>query len=125
MDEIKKILREWATKMVSKYEWLKIRFEFSEDRRKYLVSFYYSEELDDYHPFFSEAMAFEDEMEERYGYDAPLFCDEEELFKLSDKAEGISASPKSVDQISLDAMDFCWNVQDFEMNMNEYYNLAA
>lgn len=90
--DIETSLRDWAKDMVSRYTWLTIRFEYSCDRNCYLVSYYYSKVINDEHPFYSEAINFEDNMNELYHNDAPLFCDEERLFKLSDNAETIGKS---------------------------------
>ena len=58
-------------------------------------------------------MRFEDELNDRYGDDAPLFTDEEELFKLSDNAEIIEnphayASTKQLIQ-PLDSVIYTWS----------------
>ena len=39
-------LRSWAKKMVKRYSWLTIRFEYSNDENHYLVSYYFSEKID-------------------------------------------------------------------------------
>ena len=86
--EIRDRLVEWAKLITSKYAGLKIRFEYSEARCVYLVSLCPDESMD-MESFSREVMSFEDEMEELYGYDAPLFCDNEELFHLGPEAETI------------------------------------
>lgn len=85
-------LRSWAKKMVKRYSWLTIRFEYSNDENHYLVSYYFSEKIDENNPFYKEALDFEDKINEDYLENAPLFCDEESLFKLSPSAEEFKKS---------------------------------
>lgn len=87
--EIETSLRSWAKEMVSRFEWLTIRFEYNNVRHRYLVSYYYATNIDDNDPFYKEALDYEDKMNILYMDDAPLFCDEESLFKLSTDAETI------------------------------------
>jgi len=92
--ELEMTLRRWAQGMVSRYTWLTIRFEYSEKRSVYLVSYSPAQKIDENEPFMLESMAFEDQMNERYGDYAPLFCDDDELFRLSPAAEVIRYEPK-------------------------------
>lgn len=87
--ELEQILRRWAQDLVSRYTWLTIRFEYSERRGVYLVSYSPSEKIDESESFARETMEFENRMNDLYDDNAPLFCDEEELFKLSSEAEVI------------------------------------
>ena len=68
--------------MVSKYPWLRIRFEYSDKYSSYIVSFSPSEIISSTDDFNWEAMDFEDNLNDLYGEQAPLFCDDESLFKL-------------------------------------------
>ena len=87
MDElVKKEIIEWSNEMLTKYEWLRVKFEFSAKRGIYLVSFSPKSQIELSDEFNIEAMRFEDELNDRYGDNAPLFTDEEELFELSDNA---------------------------------------
>ena len=56
--------------------------------------------------FCEESMCFEDEMNKLYGDDAPLFCDDEKYFKLSDKAKtvrrNIIFNRKNIYELSFD-----------------------
>ena len=90
-NNIEQILRVWFVQMTERYPWLSIKFEYSDRKGAYLVSFSPIDkiELDD--DFNIEAMRFSDEMNALYGDDAPLFTDEEKLFQLSEDAEVISA----------------------------------
>lgn len=86
-EEIKKKLSTWFDKMMTKYEWLSIKFEYSCKFKSYLVSFSPSSKIEESDEFCEESMNFEDEMNKLYGDDAPLFCDDEKYFKLSKNAE--------------------------------------
>lgn len=88
--EIEQKLRNWFKEMLAKYDWLSFKFEFDTKRQVYLVSFYPQSEIDENEEFCRDAMAFEDKVNYLYGQDAPLFCDEETLFSLSENAELIS-----------------------------------
>ena len=90
--KIENALRNWARSMVSRYTWLTIRFEYSEKERVYLVSYSPEEKAGD--DFVIESIALENRMKELYGDYAPLFCYDEELFRLSPAAEVIRYEPK-------------------------------
>ena len=92
--ELEMILRQWAQGMVSRYTWLTIRFEYNEMRRVFLVSYSPRQMIKESEPFMLESMAFEDQMNELYDYEAPLFCYDERLFRLSPAAEVIRYEPK-------------------------------
>ena len=87
--ELESILREWAKDMVNRYEWLTIRFEYNENRGHYLVSYYPAERINQSDEFCLESSDFEDSINLKYLNNAPLFCDDERLFRLSPKAETI------------------------------------
>ena len=86
IEEIRNKLMSWSQRITSAYAGLQVRFEYSESRGVFLVSLY-TGEIADMERFSVDVMSFEDEMEDLYGYDAPLFCDNEELFTLSPEAE--------------------------------------
>lgn len=88
IEEIRNKLMSWSQRITSAYIGLKVRFEYSESRGVFLVSLY-TDEVDDMERFSVDVMSFEDEMGDLYGYDAPLFCDNEELFTLSAEAQTI------------------------------------
>ena len=92
--ELEMTLRRWAQGMVSRYTWLTVRFEYSQTERGYLVSYAPKQKIAKNERFMDESMAFEDQLRETYGDDAPLFCDEERLFRLSPAAEVIRYEPK-------------------------------
>lgn len=88
---IEKQLHTWFSLMTKKYSWLRIKFEFNEARRVFMVSFSPVDRIELSDEFNLDAMQFSDEMNAIYGNEAPLFTDEESLFKLSDNAEVIEA----------------------------------
>lgn len=83
-DNIKKKLHTWLSSMTMKYNWLQVKLEYKEDRGVFLVSFSPVSQIELSEEFNREAMQFADEMNAIYGNEAPLFTDEEALFKLSD-----------------------------------------
>ena len=91
--DVERALRQYAEDLVSRYPWLTIRFEYSEKRSVYLVSYSPAQKINENESFIRESMAFEDRMNDIYDDDAPLFCDDEELFKLSPEAEVIRHRP--------------------------------
>lgn len=93
MIEQEQTLTTWLRKMVNRFPWLRAKFEYSKSMGGFLVSFSPSNIIEDSEDFCHEALKFEDEMIELYGDDyAPLFCDEEECFTLSENAQTISNS---------------------------------
>lgn len=88
-ENIEKQLRTWFSQMTKKYSWLRIKFEFNEVRRVFMVSFSPVNQIELSDEFNRDAMQFADEMNEQYSNDAPLFTDEETLFKLSADAKTV------------------------------------
>lgn len=86
-DNIEKQLRTWFSQMTKKYTWLRIKFEFNENRGVFMVSFSPKNHIKDSDEFNIDAMQFADKMNVIYGNEAPLFTDEEFLFALSSNAE--------------------------------------
>ena len=84
-------LRTWFSQMTKKYSWLRIKFEFSEVRGVFMVSFSPVSLIEFSEQFNRDAMKFADEMNAEYGNEAPLFTDEEALFRLSNEAEVLYA----------------------------------
>lgn len=88
-ENIEKQLRTWFSQMTKKYSWLRIKFEFNEVRRVFMVSFSPVNQIELSDEFNRDAMQFADEMNATYGNEAPLFTDEETLFKLSADAKTV------------------------------------
>lgn len=120
--EIERMLREWFAEMLKKYDWLSFKFEFSEKRNVFMVSYYPIDKMgtDD---FCRDSMAFEDKINLLYGNDAPLFCDAESLFVLSKYAETVSSN--TFRSICNDA-NIHWDIESYEsvyINNTLYNNL--
>lgn len=88
------LLREYANIMVKQYEWLTIKLEYNEDKQQYLVSYSPKDKIQNDDNFMRDSSFVEDFFNEVYGDYAPLFCDDEELFKLSPNAEIIKYENK-------------------------------
>ncbi|MCI9172686.1 hypothetical protein [uncultured Duncaniella sp.] len=119
IEEIRNRLVEWANRITSEYPGLKVRFEYNTTRCVYLVSLC-TDVIADMESFSRDVMSFEDEMEDIYGCNAPLLCDNEELFQLSSGAETIvgftEMSPVGEWRLQIENL--------FTVNP-ECYNLAA
>lgn len=96
-------IREWAETMVEQYNWLTIKYEYSDFYRTVLVSFSPSEVIDNDDDFNRDVLAFEDAMNAEFGDDAPLFTDEEKLFTLSADATVIAKDAASFSGMEVDA----------------------
>lgn len=118
IEEIRNKLISWSQRITSEYIGLQVRFEFSESRGVYLVSLT-TGEVHDMDRLSRAVMSFEDEMEDTYGYDAPLFCDNEELFSLSSKAETIIG----IQEVQTSSG---WSIQLDDSYVSDFsFNLAA
>lgn len=93
-EHLEQFLKTWLKKLVQKYQWLTIKYEYNEYRKEYLVSYYPKEEIENDDNFMRDSMMMEDVCNQVYGELAPLFCDEEEYFKLSPNAEVIKYESK-------------------------------
>lgn len=85
-------LKDGLVKLVQRYPELIVKIEFNEVRSVFQVSYSPSSFIQSSEDFIKESMRFEDEMYDKYGDDTPLFTDDEELFKLSDRAEVVDAT---------------------------------
>ena len=90
-ENTEKELRVWFAQMTKKYGWLRIKFEFNDSRRVFMVSFSPVKQIELSDEFNLDAMHFADKLNNTYGEEAPLFTDEEALFNLSTNAEVIEA----------------------------------
>lgn len=87
---IERQLTDWFGSMLQKYAWLSIKYEYSNVERCFLVSFSPSILTKVSEDFSEDALKFENKMNIEHDIDAPLFCDDEELFKLSSDATLLS-----------------------------------
>ena len=88
------VLKEFLNIMVKNYNWLTIKFEYNEEKDKYLVSYSPKDKIENDDNFIRYSSFVEDYFNYVYGNYAPLFCDDEELFKLSPNAEIIKYENK-------------------------------
>ena len=91
MKKVESELKEWFAYIQNKYTWLTIKYEYSSWRECYLVSFSPTDKISSNGEFCQDIMDFEDRMHAKYDDFAPLFCDDESLFKLSDNAQILSS----------------------------------
>ena len=96
------IIKEWAKTMVEQYNWLTIRYEYSEFYRTFLVSFSPLELIDKDDDFNKDVLAFEDLMTAQFGEDAPLFTDENKLFTVSAAATVIAKNIEAFPRLRVD-----------------------
>ena len=117
-ENIRNRLTAWSKAITSAYIGLKIRFEYSCSWGVFLVSCY-TDEIADMERFSADVLAFEDEMRDLYGDDAPLFCDNEELFRLSAEAETVVGLREITPVCS-------WHIQlEWVFTSGQNHNLAA
>lgn len=92
--KLENLLREFSNIMVKRYNWLTIKFEYNEKKQCYLVSYSPKDKIQSDDEFITDSMMLEQMFVDFFGDYAPLFCDEEELFKLSPNAEVIKYEKK-------------------------------
>lgn len=109
--------------ITAKYSWLSVRYEYNEKRRVYLVSYDYARKSED-PGFIRSSIELEEQMNAFFGDEAPLFCDNEELFHLSPNATQIPTIAKSFSSDPL--QNTSWNTEIEEtMSLGMEYTLAA
>ncbi len=85
-------LQTWGKRMVERYTWLTIKYEFSKNDETILASFYGDKAHLESEEFCKNVLMFENEMQDKWEDDAPLFCDNEDLFGISNSAKVINNS---------------------------------
>ncbi len=102
-NRVEEILVEGLKQLIKKFDWLEVRYEYSEERGVFLVSYGPKSETSGSEDFASDAIAFEDRVNDLFGDDAPLFCNGEELFELSPSTHTLGArSSASLSTFSTD-----------------------
>lgn len=91
-EQLTKLLKNWSNLMVSKFDGLTIRFEYNDKYRCYIVSYNRLQNKEQANKFYRYLIKFEKVLEDKYPFKAPLFSENERLFKLSDKAIIITQS---------------------------------
>ena len=85
--EINKRLVDWFQLMIKKYPWISFKYEYSEKKGVYLVSSSPLNMIAQSEEFCEDSYNFSKKLYDMYKDATPLFCDDEDLFKLSDKAK--------------------------------------
>lgn len=114
--------------LANKYPWLSIKYEYSQTRGVYLVTYIFNEGADS-SDFVQDTMVFENEISLLFGTNAPLFCDNQELFNLSENAIIVSpVTANTIELVSLGANEVSWCLSepfDNSIIANTVYSLAA
>lgn len=124
-------LVEMIRKLTSEFPWLSVRYEYSEDWDTLLVSYAPRNKIFKDERILSRMMTLEDELRDKYGEDAPLFCEEEHLFKLSPEATLIASSEFMSHQVPLgwdkseEIYAYTDKESDYRVVQNHSYRLAA
>ncbi|MDE6291769.1 MAG: hypothetical protein K2M16_09575 [Muribaculaceae bacterium] len=66
---------------------MSICFEYNDSRRLFLISYHFDNEKSDEDSIWDEIFDLQSGFEEKFGLDAPLFCQDNRLYELSSKAE--------------------------------------
>lgn len=88
------LLRKYTNVLVKQYNWLTVKYEYNEEKDRYLVSYSPKDKIQNNDNFMKYSSFVENLFNKVYGDLAPLFCDDEELFKLSPNAEIIKYENK-------------------------------
>jgi hypothetical protein len=128
--EIERDLVDMLRKLTAEYPWLDARYEYSEPWDTLLVSYAPRNKIFGDGRTLLRMMELEDELRDKYGDDAPLFCEEERLFELSSKATLIAGSEAISHQAPLEWGKFeeIYVYADKESDyreQNHSYRLAA
>lgn len=133
--EQKRIIEQDLVRMLklltSEYPWLRAHYEYRAPRATFLVSYAPSNKIFSDDEVLLRMMELEDELIDKYGDDAPLFCEEERLFSLTSRATLIENGCVKRDQESIEwfaSSSFYtysgWDKSDYQSK--EYsYSLAA
>ena len=96
-EQLRVLLENWSNLMVRKFDGLTIRFEYNESHQCYLVSYNRLHNNEQANKFYRLLIKFERMFENDYPFNAPLFSENNRLFKLSDKAKTISKNSPAMD----------------------------
>lgn len=88
--EIEMDLRQQLEMLLVKYPDAMFRYAYDDNRKVYLVSDVVDVNRDDYEQYCEDVLRVEDELNDRYGFDAPLFTSNERSFSLPTDADEVS-----------------------------------
>ena len=94
--EIENDLRQQLELLLVTYPDAMFKYAYDDNRKVYLVSDVVDPNRDDYEQYCEDVMRVEDELNDRYGFDAPLFTSNERSFKLPKDASEVSLQIKSI-----------------------------
>lgn len=94
--EVEKDLRQQLERLIAKYPEVVFKYAYDNNRQVYLVSDIVDVNRDDYEQYCEDIMRVEDELNDRYDFDAPLFTNNERSFSLPFDAIEISSQVKSM-----------------------------
>lgn len=89
--EIENDLRQQLEMLLVKYPDATFRYAYDDKRKVYLVSDVVDVNRDDYEQYCVDVMRVEDELNDRYGFYAPLFTSNERSFSLPMDADEVSS----------------------------------
>lgn len=115
--------------LIDKYPWLSIMYEYNQVRGVYLVSYIFNKGVDTL-DFIEDSMKFENEINTTFGINAPLFCDNQELFQLTEKAITVSQitfNPSGLVTSNINEVSWSFTepLEDIPIVANAAYSLAA
>ena len=114
--------------LIDKYPWLSIMYEYNQVRGVYLVSYIFNKGADTL-DFIEDSMKFENEINTTFGINAPLFCDNQELFQLTEKAVTMSQTTSNRVLVASNINEVSWSftepLEDIPIVANAAYSLAA
>lgn len=100
--EIENDLRQQLEKLLVKYPDATFKYAYDDNRKVYLVSDIIDVNRDDYEQYCEDVMRVEDELNDRYGFYAPLFTSNERSFSLPKDADEVSSQIMYVvDQLTM------------------------
>ncbi len=88
--------------LTTEFPWLSARYEYRKSWATFLVSYAPSCTMFSDDNILNRMMVLEDKLIDKYGDDAPLFCEEERLFSLTSKATLIENGCVKRDQESIE-----------------------
>lgn len=110
-EKIEKDIKNEIGKFLASHPALAFRYEFNDIRDLYLISYILPNNLNDTDLLWKDIADLESIFEERFGDNAPLFCEKDRLFKLSERANMIM--PTIVDYATFfigDNKDFKYSI---------------
>ncbi len=131
MKAIEQDLVRMLKQLTTEFPWLSARYEYRKSWATFLVSYAPSCTMFSDDSILNRMMVLEDKLIDKYGDDAPLFCEEERLFSLTSGATLIENGCVKRDQESIEwctpSLSYTYSVgSKFDNQSREHnYSLAA